>query len=165
MYELMLWIALIILAVVIYKTGLHKMILGLLDGHADKVRAELDEAKKLREEAQNLLAEQQKKLSSGEDQAAKISAQAEAETKRMVERHQTELKASLKRREDQAMARIAQEEAKALQDVRNRTANLAIQTTRQLLTSKLAGDQGKSLLDGAIKEVSEKTGVTMVMAA
>lgn len=156
MLELLLLLALIILGVVIYRTGMHNMILGALDGHADKVRNELDEAKKLREEAQKLLAEHQGKLSGGEEQAKKIYSHAEAETKRLVDRHQAELQASLKRREEQAMARIAQEEAKALQDVRNRTANLAIQTTGRLLRDKMAGAQGKSLLDGAIEEVSQK---------
>ncbi|MGI9435499.1 MAG: ATP F0F1 synthase subunit B [Geminicoccaceae bacterium] len=156
MYELLLLFALVILGVVIYKTGMHNMILGALDGHADKVRAELDEAKGLREEAQTLLAEHQRKLSGGEDQAKKIIEQAEAEAQRMLERHKAELKASLKRREDQAMARIAQEEAKALQDMRNRTARLAIQTTGRLLADNVAGEQGQSLLDGAIEEVSRK---------
>ena len=156
MTTFLLLVALIILGVVIWKTGMHNMILGLLDGHADKVRNELDEAKKLREEAQSLLAEHQKKLSGGEEHAKKIAAQAEAETKRMMERHEADLKASLKRREDQAMARIAQEEAKALQEVRNRTADLAIRTTGRLLTDKMAGAQGKSLLDDAIGEVSQK---------
>lgn len=156
MTTFLLLVALIILGVVIYKTGLHKLILDMLDGHAEKVRAELDEARKLREEATTLLAEHQNKLAGGEEQAKKIAAQAETETKRMVERHQAELKASLKRREEQALARIAQEEAKALQDVRNRTADLAIRTTGRLLSEKMAGAQGKSLLDDAIGEVSRK---------
>lgn len=156
MAEFLLLIALIILGVVIYKTGAHKMITDMLDGHADKVRAELDEAKKLREEAQTLLAEQQRKLSGGEDRAKKIVEQAEAEAKRMLERHKENLQASLKRREEQAMARIAQEEAKALQEVRNRTAHLAIQTTGRLLADKVSGAEGKSLLDDAIGEVSRK---------
>lgn len=156
MAEFLLLVALIILGFVIYKTGAHNMILGMLDGHADKVRAELDEAKQLREEAQVLLAEHQRKLSGGEEQAKKIVEQAEAEAKRMLERHKADLKASLKRREEQAMARIAQEEAKALQDVRDRTANLAIRTTGRLLADNVAGAQGQSLLDGAIEEVSRK---------
>lgn len=156
MYELLLLLALILLAVVIYKTGMHKMILDILDGHAEKVRTELDEARALREEAKTLLADHQNKLAGGEEHAKKIAAQAEAETKRLVERHKAELKASLKRREDQALARIAQEEAKALQDVRNRTANLAVQTTSRLLREKMVGSEGKSLLDGAIAEVSQK---------
>ncbi len=156
MTVLLLWLALIILGVVIWKTGMHNMILGALDGHASKVRNELEEAKKLHEEATSLLAEHQQKLAGGEDQAKKIAAQAEAETKRLMERHEDNLKASLKRREELAMARIAQEEAKALQEVRNRTADLAIRTTGRLLTDTMAGTQGKSLLDDAIGEVSQK---------
>jgi F-type H+-transporting ATPase subunit b len=156
MYELMLWVALILLGIIIYKTGMHNMILGALDGHADKVRAELDEAKSLREEATKLLADHQSKLAGGEEHAKKIAEQAEAEVKRLMERHKTDLAVSLKRREDQAIARIAQEEAKALQEVRSRTANLAILTTSRLLREKMAGDDGKSLLDGAIGEVSQK---------
>ncbi|MEM7043516.1 MAG: F0F1 ATP synthase subunit B [Pseudomonadota bacterium] len=152
----LLLLALIILGVVIWKTGLHNLILNMLDGHADKVRAELDEAKKLREEGQKLLADHQSKLAGGEEHAKKIAEQAEAETKRMIERHKAELDASLKRREEQAMTRIAQAEAKALQEVRNRTADLAIRTTGRLLAEKMAGDQGKSLLDDAIGEVSRK---------
>jgi F-type H+-transporting ATPase subunit b len=156
MLELLLLLALIILVVVIYRTGLHKMILGALDGHAARVRAELDEAKRLREEAQSLLAEHQRKLSSGEDQAKDIVAQAKAENERMMARHAAELKASLKRREDQAMARIAQEEAQALQEVRARTASLAVQTTRRLLVDQVSDKHGKALLDNAIEEVSQK---------
>ena len=139
----LLLVSLIILGVVIWKTGMHNMILGVLDAHADKVRTELDEAKKLREEATSLLVEHQKKLSGGEEQAKNIEAHAEVETQRMVERHEADLKASLKRREDQAMARIAQEEAKALQEVRNRTADLAIRTTGRLLTDKNGGHAGQ----------------------
>lgn len=156
MYELLLLLALILLGVVIYKTGLHEMILGMLDGHADKVRAELDEAKQLREEGQELLAEHQNKLAGGEEHATKITAHAETETKRMVERHKAELEAGLKRREEQAMARIAQAETKALQEVRNRTADLAIRTTGRLLADKMAGKPGETLLDDAIGEVSRK---------
>jgi len=156
MYELLLLLALIILGVVIYKTGMHNMILGILDGHADKVRAELDEAKRLREDGQELLAEHQSKLAGGEEHAKKIAAQAEAEAQRLVERHRAELEASLKRREEQAVARIAQAEAKALQEVKSRTADLAIRTTGRLLADKMAGKPGEALLDDAIGEVSQK---------
>ncbi len=156
MLEFLLLIALIILGVVIYRAGLHKMILGGLDGHAAKVRAELDEAQRLREEAQRLLTEQQRKLAGGESQAAAIAAQSRKESERMVAQHRAELEASLQRRTDQAMARISREEAQALQEVRTRAATLAIGTTRELLATKLAGDQGKALLDGAIAEVGRK---------
>ena len=155
MLELWLLIALIILIVVIYKpvTG---AIFGALDGHATKVRAELEQAKHLREEAQSLLATHQRQLLSGEDRARAIVEHARAETERQVERHRVELEASLRRRTEHAMARIAQEEARALQEVRERAAVLAVRTTERLLRDQLDGQRAQALLDDAIEEVGRK---------
>lgn len=155
MLELWLLIALIILVVVIYKpvTG---AIFGMLDGHSAKVRAELDQAKRLREEAQSLLATHQRQLLSGEDRARAIVEHARQETERQVERHRSDLEANLQRRTEHAMARIAQEEARALQEVRNRAATLAVRTTERLLRDQVDGQQAQTLLDDAIAEVGHK---------
>ena len=131
-------LALVILIAIIYKP-LSKVILGGLDGHAAKVRAELDAAKRLREEAQSLLSGYQRQLASGEDQARAIVEHARAETERQVERHRAELEASLRRRTEQAMGRIAQEEARALQEMRAHAATLAIRTTERLLRERIDG--------------------------
>ena len=155
MLELWLLIALIILIAAIYKP-LTRTIFGALDGHAAKVRAELDEAKRLREEAQSLLAGHQRQLVSGSDQARAIVEHARVETERQVERHRTELEASLRRRTEHAMARIAQEEARALQEVRNRAATLAVRTTEHLLREQVDGQQAQALLDEAIEDVGRK---------
>jgi F-type H+-transporting ATPase subunit b len=155
MLELWLLISLIILIVVIYKpvTG---AIFGALDGHAGKVRAELDQAKRLREEAQSLLATLPRQLLGGEDRACAIVEHAGPDTERQVERHRTELEASMRRRTEHALARIAQEEARALQEVRNRATVLAVRTTEHLLREQLDGQQAQALLDGAIEEVGRK---------
>jgi F-type H+-transporting ATPase subunit b len=155
MLELLLLVSLIILVAVIYKP-LSKIVLGALDGHAAKVRAELEEARRLRDEAQSLLAEQQRKVAAGKDQAQAIVAQARAEAERQTRRHHLELEASLQRRTEQAMDRIAREEARALQEVRARAATLAIRTTEQLLTEQLDGRRAQALLDDAIAEVGSK---------
>ena len=60
------------------------------------------------------------------------------------------------RRTEHALARIAQEEARALQDVRNRAATLAIRTTERLLREQVDGQQAQALLDDAIAEVGRK---------
>ena len=88
MLELWLLIALIILIAVIYKP-VTRTIFGALDGHAAKVRAELEQAKRLREEAQSLLASQQRQLLGGEDRARAIVEQARAEAERQIERHRS----------------------------------------------------------------------------
>ena len=72
MLELLLLVALLILIAIVYKP-LTRIVFGALDGHAAKVRAELDAAKRLREEAQSLLAEHQRRLAAGEDQRTRSS--------------------------------------------------------------------------------------------
>jgi F-type H+-transporting ATPase subunit b len=155
MLELLLLVSLIILIAIIYKP-LSKIILGALDGHAAKVRAELDEAKHLRDEAQGLLAEHQRRAAAGKDQAKAIVEQARAEAERQTKRHHAELEASLQRRTEQAMDRIAREEARALQEVRTRAAALAIRTTERLLADQLDGERAQTLLDDAIADVGRK---------
>ena len=155
MLELLLLVALLILVALIYKP-LTRTVFGALDGHAAKVRAELSDAKRLREEAQSLLAEHQRRLAAGEDQAKAIVEHARAEVQRQTERHRVELEASLQRRAEQAMDRIAREEARALQDVRTQAATLAIRITEQLLVDQLDGQRAQTLLDDAIAEVGRK---------
>jgi F-type H+-transporting ATPase subunit b len=155
MLELFLLIALLILIAIIYKP-LTRTVFGALDGHASKVRAELDAAKRLREEAQSLLAEHQRKLAAGEDQAQAIVGHAQAEVQRQTERHRAELEATLQRRAEQAMERIAREEARALREVRAQAATLAIRTTEQLLADQLDGQRARALLDDAIAEIGRK---------
>ena len=155
MLELLLLLALIILIAIIWKP-LSRLVLGALDGHAAKVRGELEEAKRLREEAQHLLAEQQRRVAAGKDQAQAIVQQARAEAERQTRRHQVELEATLQRRTEQAMDRIAREEQRALQEVRTRAATLAIRITERLLAEQLDGQRAQALLDDAIGEVGRK---------
>ena len=155
MLELWLLVALLILVAIIYKP-LTRTVFGALDGHAAKVRAELDEAKRLREEAQTLLAEHQRRLAAGKDQAQAIVDQAQAEVQRQTERQGVEIEATLQRRTEQAMERIAREEARAIQDVRAQAATLAIRTTERLLADQLEGQRARTLLDDAIAEVGRK---------
>jgi F-type H+-transporting ATPase subunit b len=155
MLELLLLVALLILIAIVYKP-LTRTVFGALDGHAAKVRAELDSAKRLREEAQSLLAEHQRRVAAGEDQAQKIVGQAEVEVQRQTERHRSELEAALQRRTEQAMERIEREEARALQEVRTQAATLAIRTAERLLADQLDGRRARALLDDAIAEIGRK---------
>jgi F-type H+-transporting ATPase subunit b len=155
MVELWVLIALIILIAAIYKPA-SRFVLGGLDGYAAKVRTELDEAKRLREEAQHLLAEHQRELASGQDQATAIVEQARREAERHTDRQRRDLESSLNRRAEQALDRIAQEEARALQEVRGYAASLAVRTTERLLRDQIDEKQAKALLDDAIGEVGRK---------
>lgn len=149
------WFALIVLLLVIWRP-LQRALLGVLDAHTARVQSELTEAKELREAAQSLLAEHQRQLAQGGEQARSIVEHAKEEAKRQTERHQQELEASLRRRTEQAEARIAQEEAKAVHELRAHTAHLAMRTTERLLAEAMDEKHAKRLLDQAIGEVGRK---------
>jgi F-type H+-transporting ATPase subunit b len=155
MLELILLGALVILIVVIFRP-VTRALFGLLDGHASKIRHELDEAKRLHEQAQSLLAEYQRQLERGEGQARTIVDHARAEAQRMTERHQGDLETALRRRTELVQSRIAQAEARAVQELRAQAARLAMRTTERLLRQQIDDARAAQLVDQAIGEVRAK---------
>ena len=157
MLELWLLISLIILIVLVWKPfKLH--VLGGLDRRGQDIRNELDAAKRLHEEAKELLARHRRQLHEGESLAADIEARAKVETERLQIRLKAEFEQLIDRRTQQAEERIAQEEARALADVRARAADLTVATTRRLLTEKLGGDAAQRVMQASIGEVTKKLG-------
>jgi F-type H+-transporting ATPase subunit b len=157
MLELWLLISLIILIVLVWKPfKLH--VLGGLDRRGQDIRNELDAAKRLHEEAKELLARHRRQLHEGESLAADIEARAKLETERLQTRLKAEFEQLVERRTQQAEERIAQEEARALADVRARAADLTVATTRRLLTEKLGGDAAQRVMQASIGEVTKKLG-------
>lgn len=155
MTEIVLVLALAALALAVWKPAT-RMVFGALDERAERIRHELDEAARLREEAQALLAKYQRQLHDGEAQAERIAQRARDETERQEGVRRAQLQAALQRRTDQAMERIALEEAKAVQAVRARAAELSIEATRHLLREHLDATRAGSLVDEAIGEVGRR---------
>jgi F-type H+-transporting ATPase subunit b len=116
----------------------------------------LDEAEKLREDAQSLLAEYQRKQHAAAEEAEGIVAQAKVESKRIHEQAEADLEQALKRREQQALERIAQAEAEALTAVRNQAVDLALAASRRLLADNLDEARAARLVDEAIKVLPDK---------
>jgi F-type H+-transporting ATPase subunit b len=133
-----------------------KALVGGLDARAARIKAEIDEAQRLREEAQALLAEYQKKQREALGEAEAMAKQAEEEGKRVRAKAETDLAAAMKRREQQALDRIAQAEAQALAEVRNLAADLAISATQKLLVEKLDAAKAQSLVSDAIAELPRR---------
>jgi len=127
-----------------------------LDKRADKIKADLDEAEALRNEAQDLLATYQKKQRDAVKEAEDIAAQAKTEAGRILEQGRKHLEETVARREKLAMDRIAQAEAAALDEVKARTVEIAIDATRALLSEKMAAKKADQLVDDAIKELPGK---------
>lgn len=157
MLEFWLLVALIILIVLVWKP-FRQHVLGGLDARSDKIRAELEEAKRLHEEAKQLLAKHQRQLHEGESLAADIRSRAAAETKRLETQLRADFEQLVQRRTQLAEDRIAQEEARAVADVRARAAELAVATTRRLLTEKLGGEAAQRVMQSSIREVTQKLG-------
>ena len=155
MLELLLLVCLIILVVLIWKPT-KKAVLDALDSRAEKIRHELDEAKRLHEEAKALLARYRRQLSEGEALAADIATQSEQQRHRFEAKMRADFDLAVKRRTDQALERIAQEEGRALQEVRGRAADLAIRATRRLLADRVGVGEAQNLIRGAIEEVKAK---------
>lgn len=153
--EFWVTVAVIILVIALWKPVTRSMV-GGLDSRAAKIRAELDEAQRLREEAQAMLAEYQAKQRAALAEAGDIVKQAATEAERSRRQAAEELEASLKRREHQAMERIAQAETKAVAEVRALAVDLAVATTRRLLSDSLDGARAAQLVDQAIAELPQK---------
>ena len=153
--EFWLAVALIILIVAIWRPA-SRGILGALDARGARIRQELDDARRLHEEAKALVAKYQRQLHEGEELAAEILERAETESARLETRMREDFDATVKRRTQQALDRIAQEEQRALMEVRSRAADLAVRTTRRLLTEQLGPSQAQHLIGSAIEDVSRK---------
>ncbi len=148
-------VAFVLFVVAVWKP-ISKMLTQALDDRADRIRADIYKATKLREEAQALLAEYQKKQRDALKDAEAIVAAAKAEAEALSKQAVADLEASLKRREQLALQRIAQAEVQATADVRAAAVDLAMAATRKILTDKLDAGRQEALIDAAIKELPGK---------
>jgi len=126
-----LWvlIPLVLFFAFIFKKGVHKAIGSTLDARATRITSELDEAKRLREEAQALLASYQRKQKEAEAQAEDIIKQARSDAENMAVQARKDLSERLERRAAQAEAKIASAESQAMADVKAKAADMALATT------------------------------------
>lgn len=148
-------VAFVVFVVLAYRPG-KRILTNALDERIARIRNEIEEAKRLREEAQSTLANYQRRQREALQEAEKIIAHAREEAERARARAEAELAESIRRREQQAAEKIAQAEAAALEDIRSRAVDLAIGATAKLLEEKLAGKSGEKSVSDAIKGLSEK---------
>jgi F-type H+-transporting ATPase subunit b len=136
---LWVWVALLLFAAVLFYFGVHKTILGGLDKRAETIANDLNEAKRLREEAQKLLASYDEKRKAAEVEAAAIVAAAQEEAKRIEAEGKTRIDDFVKRRTAQAELKIAQAEQSATGEVRAAAAEAAVKAAEILMSGKGAG--------------------------
>jgi len=149
-----LWVALsfgVFVALVWKKAG--SAISAALDKRSEDIRNNLDEAKTLREEAQNELQKYQRLQREATDQAKEIIANAEKAALQIEEAAKKSAEASIKRRKDQAEAKIKALEAEATQDIRNRAAQLATAAAADLIRENMDQVAANNLLKADIEAI------------
>ena len=146
-----LWVFLAVVAFLFLLTflGVWKLIGEKLDQRSDNIRNEPDEARRLREEAQTLLASYKRRQKEAEAQAEEIVAQARRDAETMAQQSRRDLAERLERRAAAAEAKIESAESQAVADVRARAADLAVEMAEDRLRAELtAADQTRLIKDG-----------------
>jgi F-type H+-transporting ATPase subunit b len=151
------WVA--VAFVIVVGVGGYKfrpMIAKALDDRAVRIKSELDEAQRLRDDAQKTLAEYQRKQRDALKEAEAIVSHAKAEAERIGKQAAQDLEAAIDRRTRQAEEKIAQEQAKALAEVRSAAVDVAIAATRQIIAQQLDKASGGALIDSAIAALPQQ---------
>lgn len=152
------WVAVafvIFLGVLAY-VGVPKLIAKALDDRAARIKAELDDARKLKEEAADLLAEYQRKRTAAEAEAESIIAGAKDEAARMAVEAKAKIEEFVARRTKMAEAKIAQAEAQAAADVRSAAAEAAVAAAEKILSAEAKGALAGELIAKGIEDVRKK---------
>ncbi|RDE10611.1 F0F1 ATP synthase subunit B family protein [Pelagibacterium lacus] len=149
------FIALLLFFAIIIYFKVPGLIAKVLDSRIAKIEADLDEARRLREEAQALLAEYERKRKAAEGEAEEIVAAAREEAERLTAEAEKSLADLVARRTKAVEDKIAQAEAQALADVRSRSADVAIEAARIILADQ-AKTQGDALVGQSIQDVAQR---------
>ena len=158
MFEAPFWalVSLIIFIGIVIYLKVPGQITGSLDKRAASIRNELDQARRLREEAQALLADYQRRAREAEVEAEEIIDQAKREAEALAVEARKRMEEYVAGRTKLAEQKIAQAEVQALQEVRALSADVAIAAAEKILMIRAKGEGGAALIDQAIGEVRAK---------
>src|SRR5215217_6487690 len=148
-------VALVIFVAMTLYFGIPKIVGKMLDGQIKKIADDLAEAKKLREEAAALIVEYEQKRVAAESEAEGIIAAAKEEAVRLTAEAQVSLADLITRRTKSVEDKIAQAEAQAVAEVCARSADVAIEAARLVLTDEM-NRKGGTVVDKAIADVGNR---------
>lgn len=130
-----------------------QMLLGSLDSRARRIREQLEEAQRLREEAQTLLATYERRQRDALKEAEGIVAHARDEARREAEEAQAKLALQIERREQLALEKIALAESQAQKQVRDAAVEIAIAAAESVIRRHLTDDRATGLIDESIRDL------------
>ena len=154
--EFWVLLAFVIFVGVLVKFGVPKMALSALDARSDRIKQALDEAHRLRSEAQAVLAQYQQKRAEAEKEAQAIIVSARVEAERLAGEAKGKVEEFVARRTKMAESKIAQAEAQALADVRAAAADAAVAAAEKILVQTTHGAAAESLIAKGISDLKAK---------
>lgn len=149
-------IAFVVFVAILVYFGVPKAITKALDSRGEKVAQELAEARRLRLEAEKLLAEYEAKRKAAESEAASIVAAANDEAKRLAADAEAKLNDFVARRTKSAEEKIALAESQAEAEVRAAAAEAATKAAELIIRSQVSGGTGDALFAAGLSEVKAK---------
>jgi F-type H+-transporting ATPase subunit b len=152
------WVAIafvIFLGLLVY-LGAHRRVIDGIDQRQARIKTELDEARRLREEAQALLAEYQRKHGEADREAEAIIASANVEAERLAAEGKARMEDFVTRRTKMAETKIAQAEAQALAEVRSAAADAAVAAAEKILSTATKGKIADDLLARGIADLRKR---------
>ncbi len=149
-------VAFVIFLVILIYVGVHKTITDSLDKRRSRIQSELEEAAKLKAEAQALLAEYKQKTANAEKEAAAIIEGAKADAERLAGEAHAKLEDFVVRRTKMAETKIAQAEQQALAEVRSVAAEAAVSAAEKVLAQTTKGSMAEQLIARGIEDVKKK---------
>ena len=149
-------VAFVVLMVVFGYLGVFKSAMKALDHRADRIKAELDDATRLKQEAAKVLADYKARSATAEREAADIIANAKSEAERIATEAKAKMEDFVARRTKTAESKIALAEAQAVADVRAAAAEAAVQAASTILSQSVKGQVADDLLAKGINEVRQK---------
>ena len=158
MFEPEFWVAVafvVFVGVLVY-FRVHRLILDMLDQRTARITAELDEARRLKEEARSLLEQYKRKQHAVEQEAAEIIEGAKAEAERLAVEAKAKMEEFVARRTKMAETKIAQAESQALADVRAAAAEAAVAAAEKILSQKVKGSVADGLIARGIADLKSK---------
>jgi F-type H+-transporting ATPase subunit b len=158
MFEAEFWVAVafVILMGVFGYFGVHRTILKALDNRRDRIQKELDDARRLKEEAVKLVAEYRARRASAEREAQDIITNAKAEAERIAAEAKAKMEDFVARRTKTAENKIAQAETQAIADVRAAAAEAAVTAASSIMTQSVKGSVADDLIAKGIQDVRSK---------
>jgi F-type H+-transporting ATPase subunit b len=149
-------IAFVIFGGILVYFNVPAILTGLLDKRADTIRTELDNARALREEAQTILAEFERKQKDVQEEAQRIVAQAKSDAEAGARQAKKDLEATIERRLKAAEEQIASAEESAVREVRDRAVQVAVAAAADVIAKGMSAEDSAALIDDSLKVVDAK---------